>query len=152
MSSSSCCFLTGIQVSQKAGKVVWYSRLFKNFPQFVVIYTVKSFSIVNEAEVDFFLEFLCFFLWSNGCWKFHPWFLCIFYIQLVHLDVFQMLKPSLNDFEHYLAIMWNECICAGVWIIFSVAFLWGWKWKLTFSSLMAADEFSQFAGILNAAF
>ena len=61
MSSSNCCFLTCIQVSQEAGKVVWYFHVFKNFPQFVVIYTIKGFSIVNEAEVDVFLEFSCFF-------------------------------------------------------------------------------------------
>ena len=61
MSSSNCCFLTGIQVSQDAGKMVWYSHLFKNSPQFVVIHTVKGFSIVNEAEIDAFLEFSCFF-------------------------------------------------------------------------------------------
>ena len=48
-------------LSQEAGKVVWYSHLFKNFPQFVVIYRVKGFSIVNEAELDIFLEFSCFF-------------------------------------------------------------------------------------------
>ena len=52
-----CCFLTCTQVSQEIGKVVWYSHLFKSFPQFVVIHTVKGFSIVNEAEVDIFLEF-----------------------------------------------------------------------------------------------
>ena len=55
ISRSNCCFLTCIQVSQKAGKVVWYSHLFKNFPQFIVIHKVKDFSKVNEAEVDFFL-------------------------------------------------------------------------------------------------
>ena len=55
MSGSNCCFLTHIQVSQETGKVVWYSHLFKNFPQFVVIYTVKGFSVVNEAEVDVIL-------------------------------------------------------------------------------------------------
>jgi len=60
MSSTNCCFLTCIQVSQEAGNVVWYSHLFKNFPQFVVIHTIKSFSVVNEAEVDVFLEFSCF--------------------------------------------------------------------------------------------
>ena len=58
MSSSNCCFLTGIQISQEAGKVVWC--LFKNFPWFVVIHTVKGFSVVNEAEVDIFLELPCF--------------------------------------------------------------------------------------------
>ena len=61
MSVSNCYFLTCKQVSQEAGKVVWYSHLFQNFPQFVVIYTVKGFSIVNEAEVDVFLELSCFF-------------------------------------------------------------------------------------------
>ena len=61
MSSANCCFLTCIQVSQDASKVVWYSRLFKNFPKFVVIHIVKGFSIVNEAEVDILLEFSCFF-------------------------------------------------------------------------------------------
>ena len=50
-----------IQVSQEAGKVVWYSHLFKNFPQIVVIHIVKGFSIVSEADVDFFAEFSCFF-------------------------------------------------------------------------------------------
>ena len=57
-SASNCCFLTCLQVSQEIDKVVWHSHLFKNFPQFVVIHTVKVFSIVNEAEVDVFLEFL----------------------------------------------------------------------------------------------
>ena len=61
MSSSDCCFVTCIQISQEAGQVVWYSHLFKNFPQFVVSHTVKGFGIVNEAEVDIFLELFFFF-------------------------------------------------------------------------------------------
>ena len=61
MSCSNCCFLTCIQISQEAGKVVWYSHLFKNCPQFVVIHKIKGFGVVNKAEVDFFLEFSCFF-------------------------------------------------------------------------------------------
>ena len=56
-----CYFLTCIQVSQETGKVVWYSPLFKNFLQFVVMHTMKGFHIVNEAEVDVFLELSCFF-------------------------------------------------------------------------------------------
>ena len=51
MSGTNCCFLTRIQVSQEAGKVGWYSHLFKNFSQFVVVHTVKGFSAINEAEV-----------------------------------------------------------------------------------------------------
>ena len=58
MSGSNCCFLACIQISQEAGKVVWYSHLFKNFSQFVVIHTIKGFSVINKADV--FLEFPCF--------------------------------------------------------------------------------------------
>ena len=64
-------FLTCIQVSQEAGKMVWYSHLFKNFPWFVVIHAVKGFSIVSEVEVDFFL---CFFMiqWVLAIWSLVP--------------------------------------------------------------------------------
>ena len=61
MSSYNCCFLTCIQTSQEAGQVVWYSHLLKNFPQFIVIHTVKGFGIVNREELDVFLELSCFF-------------------------------------------------------------------------------------------
>ena len=61
MSSSNCCFLTCIQTSQEAGQAVWYSHLYKNFPHFVVIYTVKDFGIISKAEVDVFLELFWFF-------------------------------------------------------------------------------------------
>src|SRR5574337_1029862 len=61
MSSSNCCFLTCIQISQEAGQVVWYSHLFQNFLQFIVIHTVKGFGRVNKAEMDVFLELSCFF-------------------------------------------------------------------------------------------
>ena len=73
MSSSNCCFLTCIEVSQEAGQVVWYSHLFQNFPQFIVIHIVKDFGIVNKAEIDVFLELSCFFdiqrvlaIWSQS--------------------------------------------------------------------------------------
>ena len=60
MSSFNCCFLTCIQISQESGQVVWYSYLLKNFPQYVVIHTVKAFGIVNKAEIDVFLNTLLF--------------------------------------------------------------------------------------------
>ena len=60
MSSSNCCFLTCIQISQEACKVLWYSHLFQNFPQFVVIHMVKGFGVVNKAEVDVFWNCLAF--------------------------------------------------------------------------------------------
>ena len=96
--------------------MVWYSHLFKNFLQFVVMHTIKCFSIVNEAEVDVFLEFSCFFYdpadvgnlisgfsafskSSLNLWKF-----------LVHL----LLKSILENFEHYFASMGDECNCVVV--------------------------------------
>ena len=59
MSTSNCGFLTCIQVSQEAGQLVWYSRLFQNFPQFIVVHAVKGFGIVNKAEIDVFSELSC---------------------------------------------------------------------------------------------
>ena len=102
MSSSNCCFLTYIQISQEAGKVVWYSHLFKNFPQYVVIHTVKGFSIVNEADV--FLGFPCFFydptdvgsLISDSSAFSKP----SLYIWKFSIHI--LLKTSLKDFENYL--------------------------------------------------
>ena len=103
-SGSNCCFLTFIQISQEAGKVAWYSHLFKNF-QFVVIHTVKGFSLVSEAEVDVSLEFSCFFCdpayvgnLISGSSAFSKSCLNICKV-LVHL----LLKPSLVNFEHYFA-------------------------------------------------
>ena len=78
MSRSDCCFLTCIQISQEAGKVVWYSHLFKNFPQFVVFYTVKSIGVVIKAEVEVFLEFACFFCDPMDVHFFELYFLYLF--------------------------------------------------------------------------
>ena len=61
MSSSNCCFLTCIQISQEAGQGVWYSHRFQNFPQFVVIHAIKGFGVVNKAEIDVFLGLSCFY-------------------------------------------------------------------------------------------
>ena len=70
-----CCFLTCIQISQEAGQVVWYSHLLKNLPQFIVIYTVKSFGIINKTEVDFFFfKSLAFSMiqWILAIWSLVP--------------------------------------------------------------------------------
>ena len=87
--------------------MVWYSQLFKNFPQFVVICTVKGFSLVNEAEADFFLEFPCFFSdpmdignSNSGSFAFSKSSLYIWNF-LVHI----LLKPNLKAFEHNFASM-----------------------------------------------
>ena len=137
MSSSNCCFLTCIQISQKADQVVWYSSLLKNFPQFVVIYTVKGIGIVNKAEVDVFLELSCFFNdpmnvgnLISGSSAFSKSSLNIwnFMVQV-------LLKPGLENFEHYFASVWDECSCAVVWTFFGLAFLWDWNENWPFADL-----------------
>ena len=129
MSSSNCCFLTCIQVSQEAGQVVWYSHLFQNFPQFPVIHTVKCFDIVNKAEIDVFLELSCFLDDTvdvgnliSGSSAFSKFSLNIWNF-LIHV----LLKPSLKDFEHYLVIMRNEQNCVVVSTSCGIAFLWNWN-------------------------
>ena len=80
--------------------MVWYSHLSKNFPQFVVIHIVKGFSVVNEAEVDVFLEFPCFFYDPED-----PLAFCKSSLNIWQFLVLVLLKPSLKDFEHSLASM-----------------------------------------------
>ena len=128
MSGSNYCFLTSIQFSQEAGKVVWYSHLFKNFPQFVVIHTVKSFSVVNEAELDIFLEF-CYFYDLMDLGNLISGFFAFSKanLHICKFSVHVLLKPSLKDFEHYLASIQNECNCAVVWTLFGIAILWDWN-------------------------
>ena len=100
MFCSNCCFLTCIQVSQEVDKVFWYSLLFKNFPESVMIHTVKGSIVVNEAEVDVFLEFSCFFYdpvdagnLISGSSAFSKSSLYIWKF-MVHI----LLKPSLKGF------------------------------------------------------
>ena len=132
MSDSNCCFLTCIQISQEAGtsqEVVWYSHLFQNFPQFIMIHPVKVFGLVNESEVDVFLELSCFFddptdvgnlisgssafsKSSLNVWRF-----------MAHI----LLKPGLENFEHYFTSVWDECNCAMVSAFLGIAFLWDWN-------------------------
>ena len=82
---SNCCSLTCLQIFQEIGKVVWYSHLLKNFPQFVVIHTAKACSIVSEAEVVVFLKLPCFLHDLNKCCQFDLWFVYLFETQLVYL-------------------------------------------------------------------
>ena len=126
MSSSNCCFMTGFSRGRSGGLVF---HLFQDFPQFIVIHTVKGFGIVNKAEIDVFLEVSCFFhdpadvgnLISGSSafsktslimWKF-----------MVHV----LLKTGLENFEHYFTNMWDECSCAVVWAFFGIVFLWDWN-------------------------
>ena len=103
MSGYNCCSLTCIQISQEAGKVVWYSHLLTNFPPFVVIHTFKGFSIVNKSDIDVFMELSCFFNdpadvgnLISGSSAFSKTILNIW-----KFTVYVLLKPGLENFEHY---------------------------------------------------
>ena len=125
MSGTNCCFLTCIQISQEAGQVVWYSHLWKNFPQFVVVHTVRGFSIVNEAEVDVFLELSCFLYDSTNVGNLisgSPAF-SKSNLNIWKFTVYVLLKPGLKNFEHHFASLWDECNCAVVWTFFATGFL-----------------------------
>ena len=94
-------------MSQEAGQVVWYSHLFQNFPQFIVSHTVKGFGIVNKAEIDVFLELSCFFSDSvdvgnliSGSSAFSKTSL-----NIREFTVHVLLKPGLENFEHYFTSM-----------------------------------------------
>ena len=125
MSSSNCCFLTCIQISQEADQMVWYPHLFQNFPQFIVIHTVKGFGIVNKAEIDVFLELSCFFD--------DPWMLAIWSLVLL-----PFLKPAWTSggspFMYFWSLAWRilsitllVCNCVVVWAFFGITFLWDWN-------------------------
>ena len=153
MSSSNCCFLTCIQVSQEAGQVVWCPNLFRNFPQSIVIRTVKGFGMVNKAEIGVFSGILLLFWWSSRCWQFDLWFLCL------------VLNPAWtsgsSQFTYYWSLTWRILsitllACEMCAIVRYLSILWhclslGLEWKLTFSSPVATAEFSKFAGILSVA-
>ena len=114
---------------------------------------VEVFGIVNKAEVGVLLELSRFFddpidvgNLTSGFSAFSKTSLNIwkFTIQV-------LLKPGLENFEHYFTSVWDECNCAVVWTFVGIAFLWDWNENWPFSSPVATAEFSKFAGILNAA-
>ena len=127
ISYSNCFFLTCIQISQEAGQVLWYSQLFQNFPQFIVIHTVKGFGIVNKAEIDVFLELSCFFNDPMHVDNLISGSSAFFKSSFRKFTVHVLLKPDLENFEHYFTSVWNDCNCVIVWAFFGIAFLWDWN-------------------------
>ena len=138
MSGSNCCFLTCIQVSQEAGKMLLHSQIFKKFPQFVVILTVQDFLLISEAAI--FLELPCFLYdptnVDNLISGFSAFSKPSLYIQKFSVHV--LLKHSLNNFEHYLASMWTEHSCIVVWTFFGIALLWDWNDRWAFLKVLIA--------------
>ena len=156
MSISNCFFLTCIQVSQEAGQVVWYAHLFQNFPQYIVIYTVKGFGVVNKAEIYVFLELSSFFddpadvgILISGSYAFSKTSLNIWKFS-VHI----LLKPVLENFEHFFTSMWDECNCVVVWAFFGIAFLRDWnenwpaEWPLLSFPILLAYFMQHFHSII----
>ena len=161
MSSSNCCFY--IQLSQEAGKMVWYSHFFKNFPQFVVIHTVKGFSVVNEAEINVFLELLCLAVWSliplclwkpvctSGislfiyCWSLAWRILCITLladalasVPSIHLYFFYLFQEHLQT-QNKIILLHVLYLILLKWVLFNWC---KWTWR-TESRLFGQWELTQ---------
>ena len=152
MSGSNCCVLTCIQISQEAGKLVWYSHLLKNFPQFAVTHRVNGFDLVNDAEVDVLWNTLAFSViqqmltnWSlvplpflNAAWTFGSSRFTYYWSLAWRILCITLLACEMSPNVSSLNILWH-CLSLGL------------EWKLIFASPVATTEFSKFAGILSAA-
>ena len=148
MSISNCCFSTCIQISQEAGKVVWYSHLFNNFPVCCDPHSQSQWSISS-----YFLEFSCIVCdpvdvgnLNSGSFAFSKSSLYTW-----NFFIYILLKSNLKDFEHNLASMWNKHNCMVSWTFFGIAILWDWNEYWPFPVLWPLLSFSKFSGILSAA-
>ena len=135
LSSSNCSFLTCIQVSQETGKVVQYSPFFKKEFSTVCCDPHRTFSIVNEWEIDVFLEFSCFLYVPSKCWQFDFSAFSKPSLYIWKFLVHVLLKPSLKDLKHCFASMRNDHNCMVVWTFFGTALLWDWNEKWPFPVL-----------------
>ena len=130
MSDSNCCFLTFIQISQEAGKVVWYFHIWGIF--YSLLWSTQSkltIGLVNKAEVDVFLELSCFFddLNDVGNLIYDSSAFSKSNLNIWKFSVHVLLKPSLENFEYYFASMRDEYNCVVVWTLLVIAFLWDWN-------------------------
>ena len=142
MSSSNCCFLSCLQVSQEAGKVVGIPISWGIF-QFVVIHAVKGFDIISKAEVDVFLELSCFFNDPTDVGNMISGSSAFFKssLNIWKFSVHVLLKPSLKSFEHNLAGVWNECNYTLLGTFFDLSFLWDWNENWSFPVLWSLLSF-----------
>ena len=152
MSSSNCCFLTCISFSRgRSGGLV-----FPSLSEFSTVYCDPHSQRLSHSQWSrsrCFSGIPLFSLWSSGCWQFDLWF---FAFSKTSLNIWKfmvhtLLKPGLENLEHYFASVWDECNYVVVWTFFGIFFLWGWNEKWLFSSPAATAEFSKFADTLSAA-
>ena len=143
MSGFNCCFLTFIQIFEEADQVFWYSHPFKNFPQFVVIHTVKGFGVFSKAEVDVLLELSCSFdnqmdvgnlIYGSSAFSKSSWGIWKFSVHV-------LFRPCLENFEHCFASVWVEFNCGVAWTFFGIAFLWDWNENWPFPVLWPLQSF-----------
>ena len=108
--------------------MVWYSCLFKSFPQLIMIHIVKGFSIVNETEVDDFMKSLAFYMnqWLLVIWSLVPLPFSKLSLNIWKLLILVLLKPSLKNFEHKFTSMGDECNHLAVWTFFSISLFENW--------------------------
>ena len=139
VSDSNCRFFTYIQTFQETGKVILYSHFLKNFPQFVVVHTVKGFSIVSEADGNVIWDSLPLSMiqWMLAIWSLVPQTRLHIWKFSVHV----VLKLSLKDFEHYLASKWDELYCVIGRAFFGIAFLLDWNENWPFPALWPLMSF-----------
>ena len=124
MSSSNCCLLTCIQVSQEVGQMVWYSHLFQNIPVYCDPHSHRHWQS-QLSRNRCFSGTLLLFQWSSGCWQFNLWFLYLFCktsLNFWKFTVHVLLKPGLENFEHYFTSVWDECNCVVIWAFFVMTF------------------------------
>ena len=143
MSNSNCCYLICIQISQEADKVVWYFHLFKNLSQFVVIHTVKGFSVVNEAKEDGIF-------WNSFAFSMIQWMLAVWsLVPLLFLNPVCISEHSLFTYCWNLAwrILSTTLLACGIsaivryWTFFGIVLLWDWNENWPFPALWPLPSF-----------
>ena len=132
-----CCSMSSLTVASWPAyrflrkQIRWSGipHLFQNFPQFIVIHTVKGFGILNKEGIHVFLELSCFFNDPANVGNLIPGSSALYKssLNIWKFTVHILLKPGLKIFEHYFASVWDECNCVVVWTFFGIAFLWDWN-------------------------
>ena len=154
MSSSNCCFLTCIQISQETGKVFCLLFLSLRIFHSLLWFTVKGFSVISEEDIDVSLEFSCIFYDPTDVRNLISGSSAFSKSTLKNwtFSVHVQLKPSLENFEHYFTSMWSGGNCAVVYTFFGIAFLWDWNGNWPFPSLRPLLSFPNLLHVVRSNF